>query len=381
MQATKKTIFTLTFIFLVAGCGPKPRTSESVLDNPEFHVSQGMKLLQRGDLNDAELSFQKALELDNRYTPAISGLALVKASRKDYKGAFKEADDAVELNKDSAFSWAVRARVKSLWRKDDNWANDANDDFKRALKLDPENEQYLFWYGQAKEWQYDFAGATEQFGRIIEKKGEYTARADQELALVQKILRAAPGSRLGMKIALLSEITRADLAVLFLEELKLREVFDRLGEKKYDTNYKPPTDPNESGESESFGVDVPTDVVGHWARTWIMQVIETGVMEPDADGKFYPDEKITRAEYALLLQNILITVMHDPDLATRYIGEESRFKDMRSGTATYNAAALAVDRGVMQATVEGTFDPMKTVSGADALLIIRQFQNHLRMTF
>lgn len=380
MQVNKKAVFALALLFFVAGCGPKPRTSESVLDNPDFHVSQGLKLLQRGDLNDAAISFQKALELDNRFTPAISGMALVKAEQGDFKGAFKDADDAVELDRQSAFAYAVRGRVKSLWRKDDNWGESANEDFMKALKIDSGNEQYMFWYGQAKEWQFDFAGATEQFAKVIAKKGEYAGQADSELALVQKILRAAPGSRLGMKIALLGEITRADLAVLFLEELKLREVFDKLGEKKYDTSYEPPTDPTEPG-STVYTTPVPSDVKDHWARTWIVQVIEMGVMEPDSDGKFYPDAKVTRAEYALLLQNILITVMHDPALATRYIGEESRFKDMRSGTATYNAASLAVDRGVMQATVEGTFEPMKTVSGADALLIIRQFQNLLRMSF
>jgi len=31
--------------------------------------------------------------------------------------------------------------------------------------------------------------------------------------------------------------------------------------------------------------------------------------------------------------------------------------------------------------IDGSFGPAKTVSGADALLIIREFQNALRMTF
>lgn len=106
-----------------------------------------------------------------------------------------------------------------------------------------------------------------------------------------------------------------------------------------------------------------------------------GVMEVGSDGNFAPDKLVTRAEYALLLQNILMTVMQEPELATKYIGEESRFKDMNSSTASYNAAALCTDRGVMSAFVDGTFHPMDTVSGADALLIIRQLQNHLRMVF
>lgn len=43
-----------------------------------------------------------------------------------------------------------------------------------------------------------------------------------------------------MKIALLEKISRADLAVLFMEELKLREVYDRRGDVEFETSYSPP---------------------------------------------------------------------------------------------------------------------------------------------
>jgi len=363
-------------LLIAAGCGPKPRTSESVLDNPDFHINQGMKLLERGDLNEAELSFEKALELDKRNASAVSGLALVEAGRGNYEEAYDLANESVSLDSKSGLPIATRGRVKSLWKKGEEWGDSANEDFEDALKIGPNNERFLFWYGQAKAWQFEFADATMLFSRVIEIKGEYAKEADIEFASIQKILRAGPGSRLGKKIALLNEISRADLAVLFLEELKLREIFDRFTPKEYETDYAPP-----EGSAQVESKQVPADVVGHWARTWILEVIDMGVMEVSPDGKFYPDQKVTRAEYALVLQNILITVFDEPELATKYIGETPRFKDMRSGTATYNAAALAVDRGVMQATVEGTFEPMKPVNGADALLIIRQLQNYLKISF
>ena len=49
---------------LVAGCGPKPEKSQSILDNPDYHVSQGLRLLDRGDLVGARESFERALSLD-----------------------------------------------------------------------------------------------------------------------------------------------------------------------------------------------------------------------------------------------------------------------------------------------------------------------------
>ena len=83
----------------------------------------------------------------------------------------------------------------------------------------------------------------------------------------------------------------------------------------------------------------------------------------------------------MFIQNIIIHALHDQSVATKYIGEDSRFKDMNSSTAMYNGAALCIDRDIMDANIDGTFHPMDMVSGADALLTIRKFQNQLRMSF
>ncbi|HEB83780.1 MAG TPA: S-layer homology domain-containing protein [Bacteroidetes bacterium] len=123
------------------------------------------------------------------------------------------------------------------------------------------------------------------------------------------------------------------------------------------------------------------DIEGHWARTWILDALRFGVMEVSPDNRFYPDLPVSRAEYALFLTNILVDIFHDESLATRYIGEPSRFKDMRSNTATYNAAALCVDRGLMQPRLDGTFGPTENVSGPEALLIIHSLRDQLRMVF
>ena len=86
--------------------------------------------------------------------------------------------------------------------------------------------------------------------------------------------------------------------------------------------------------------------------------------------------------YAMFIQNILVAVSGDANLATKYIGTPSRFPDVNPSHYAYNAICLAVDRGIMKAnTMDGAFGMSEKVSGADALLIIREFQNALRMTF
>ncbi len=366
---------------LVAGCGPKPEKSQSILDNPDYHVSQGLRLLDRGDLAGARESFERALSLDPKYAEGFSGLALVDAERGDFDEARDLANKGIERDRQNPWTWAVRGRVKSLQRKGDKWLEGADSDFARAVEMDPDLTVAHYWWGLAKKYAFDFEAAGREFSRVIEMKDEWSGPADREYETVQKILRATPGTRVGKQIALIEQIDRADIAVLFMEELKLAEVIERTRPKEYDTSFKPPEDPtllkSEVGEA-GYGI---ADIEDTWAKSWIKEVVELGVMELSPDMKFYPEERLTRAEFALFLQNILIHALHEEDLATKYIVEESRFKDMSGGTAAYNAAALCIDRGIMDARLDGTFEPMATVSGADALLIIRALQNHLRMTF
>ncbi|MEE8437446.1 MAG: S-layer homology domain-containing protein, partial [Candidatus Neomarinimicrobiota bacterium] len=95
------------------------------------------------------------------------------------------------------------------------------------------------------------------------------------------------------------------------------------------------------------------------------------------------DEVITRANYALAVQRLLVIATRDESLETKYFGESvSRFSDVPSSHFAYNAMALCAERGIMQADVmTGKFDPAGNVGGADALLIIRTLQTSLRITF
>ncbi|MCB2212033.1 S-layer homology domain-containing protein [bacterium] len=373
----------LPLLVLLAACGPKPERSESVLDNPEYHVSQGLKHLQQGTLDQAEAEFARANELDPKYAHAWAGIALVRAQQGQIDEAEDLADEAVDKAKKDPFVWAARGRVYSLITEPGDYDGDIDDQFEKAVDLDADFDLAWYWWGLAKKRAWDFDDAGAKFARAIALRGEWIAEADAAYAEVQDILRAAPASRIGVKIAQVDTLDRADLSVLFLEELKLAEVMERTMGVTVDPKYVPPKDanllpPEMEGKDMSL---VPQDVRGHWAETWILQVIDLGVMEIAPDRRFYPDQPVTRGEFALFLQNIMANVLHDETLPTKYIGEPTRFKDMRSGTATYNAAALAVDRGFMDADIMGRFQPDGYVTGAEALLSIRAFQDHLEYEF
>ena len=82
------------------------------------------------------------------------------------------------------------------------------------------------------------------------------------------------------------------------------------------------------------------------------------------------------------MQGVLILLTGDSELATKYVGETSRFPDVRSDFYGYNAIALSTERGIMSAEkVSGLFRPEQPVSGAEALLMMRELQSVFRREF
>jgi hypothetical protein len=81
----------------------------------------------------------------------------------------------------------------------------------------------------------------------------------------------------------------------------------------------------------------------------------------------------------MLIQDILIKITGDTKLAVKFFGHEPVFPDLRSDQYFYNAAMVCTSRGIMKAKDLGTgeFDPMGTISGAQALISIRELKIQL----
>jgi tetratricopeptide (TPR) repeat protein len=382
----KKTLLYVMAALLLAlalGCGTKPLKQESVLDTADNHYSQGLRELDRGNIAKAVQEFDRAKALDPNYAEAYAGTGLALAYQKNYDKALEAVDQALGKSDKSYDARVIKGRIYTMRMKEgDDWVKDAVNEFDRAIKLNPNSDKAYFYKAEAYKFGYQFGPAAEAYSQVIAKKGEFAGRADAEYATMQKIQRAAPGTKVGMKIALIPEIDRADLAVLLLEELKLEEVYKKKKQPEYNTDFKAPTDPTKMEQPKAETLAPATDIATHWAKNWIEDIMRLGAIEAFPDHKFYPDEKITRANYAKTMEGILIAATGDQALATKYIGGQSRFPDLRSDHFSYNAVALMVDRSIMSADkITGAFNPEGKISGADALLIIRDFQNALRMTF
>lgn len=372
----------LALIIGIIGCGPKPIKEESVLDTPDNHFSRGMIELDRGNLNAAMSEFERAKALNPDYGEAYSGMGLVLAMRGDFKKARDLADEGIDKNDKSIDCRIIKGRIITMERKDDDWIEDAVKEFNKAIKINPNSAKAYYYLGVTHKKGYQFKEAANAFSKVISLKGAYATEANAEWEIIQKIERAAPGTKLGKKIALIEEIDRADLAVLLMEELKLMEILKKKRPRTYDTGFKAPEDPTKMKQPGKQSLPEVSDVDQHWAKNWILEIVEAGGMDPFPDRTFRPDEKITRSNYAMIMQNILIMATGDESLATKYIGQPSRFLDVNSSHYAYNAIALMADRGIMKADkLTGEFNLNGHISGADALLMIREFQNALRISF
>ncbi|HDP99490.1 MAG TPA: tetratricopeptide repeat protein [bacterium] len=377
-------LVSLMLIVSLIGCGKKALKPDSVLDTPENHYSRGMVEFERNNLNAAMASFERANALDPNYAEAYSGMALVYAKREDFKKAYEFADKGIGKNDKSVDCRIVKGRVIAMERKGDDWVKKAAREFDRALKINPNSSKAWYYLGITYKEGFQFGDAVDAFRKVVALKGEYATEANAEWELVQKIERAKPGTKVGAKIALIPEIDRADLAVLLMEELKLMTLLEKKRPKVYDTRFRAPDDPTKLEATQVTKMEAATDIKGHWAENWIKDIIKAEVpgLMPYPDHTFRPDDSITRANYAQVMQSIMIMVTADESLATKYIGESSRFPDVPGSHYAYNAISLMVDRGIMSADkMTGAFNLNDNMSGADALLAIRDFQNALRITF
>jgi Tfp pilus assembly protein PilF len=367
---------------MLSSCAAPPRKPEAALDTPEHHIFSGNKLLDKGDYGGAQREFELAIQLDRKYSPAYVGLGLVYGYQNSFDKAFenmKEGKSLAEKKEDRVNAHVGMIRLYSMERKG-KWLNKAEDEFEDAVKIDPKSSAAYFYMGKAYKYGYNFDKAGEMFKKVLNLNDKYLVQADNEWKVVQKIQRAAPGSVIGKKIALIEEITRADVAALFVQELQLEKLYQKKTPRQFDTAYQPPTKRFET--EKMVKTEAATDIQNHVLHTDIEIVLRLGVrgLEPFPDHTFLPNRKINRAAYAMMIEDILIKVNGDEKLATKFIGSKSPFPDLRNDLPYFNAVMVLTSRGVMEAKdlSTGEFAPMGAVSGADALLVIRKLKDELR---
>ena len=382
----KPLVLVLAALILVAAGCAKPAPPTSVMDTPEYHYKNGLKYLDRDQIDDAMKSFDRALALDPKSPLGYIGKGLAFGKKGDFKAAFENMEKAKGYDK-GVESRIGMIRLYTLQmikesKKSKDLLKDAESEFKSAKGKDQNNAGLHYYMGSAYKVAFDFDKASEMFRKVLDLNKDFTAEANAEWVVVQKIQRAAPGTEIGKKIALIDKIDRADIAALFMQELDLEKLFTKRGVKTYDTTFKAPEESKTTfSPDKNVKMEPATDVADHWLKPSIDAVLKLQVrgLEAGPNHTFDPDKLIAKSEFALMLEDILIKVGGDDKLGTKYIGATSPFPDVRNDHFAFNAIMVVTSRGFLEADkATGEFRSGDPVSGADALLSIREFKNQLK---
>ena len=361
----------LVCIFLTFACGPKAQKSQSILDTPEHHFSNGNKLLRVGKVDAALKEYTRAKELNPKFSLAYAGMGLVFSEKGKFEDAItlmKKAEDLAQGKTQEVFVLVGFMRIyeKGTKKIDEDWLEEVESFFEKAIEVSPKSSAAYYFMGVAYKNSFNFRKAEDKFKDVIEINDDYVPEADKEYKVVQKIARSMPKTGIGRTIALLDEITRADMAALLMEELGIDKLMRR--KKEFHTSFK-----SDKGMKalKIKGMKAATDIDNHVLKVDIDRVIALGIngLQPYPDHTFQPDVNMIRAEFAMVVADILEKITNDPGLATRFIGSSSPYPDIRNDLHYFNAVMLCTSRGIMEVkdVASGEFDSQGTISGAEAL--------------
>jgi outer membrane protein assembly factor BamD (BamD/ComL family) len=388
-------VFVLGLVWLMSGCAQKRVTPLSEEDNPAHHYLMGMELIDKNDLKEASVKFDRSLELEPDYAPAFAGKALVAALRTgqekdkehrsvEFEKAIALLDDAEDETEGDSQKFIVRVTGIRVYMhaRPKKWLKKATKYYKRGLKLDKVKPEELPYYRTREAAHYfmglayfkalKFRDSEATLAKVLgSSPGKWHEPANKLYKRVQKIIRAATNFTLtdvAKRIAVKDAVVRADVAALLVDEIHLdRFLAGRISVPEKKTR-------------PSF---VPADVVNNMFKPEILIVLKWGLrgLEPlyDKTSKaylFYPERPVTRRELAFVLEDLLIKITGDESLATKYYGQKnSPFPDVPPTASSFNAVMNVVTRGLMEPDLSGAFRSDDYADGAELLLAVMRLRN------
>jgi hypothetical protein len=114
-------------------------------------------------------------------------------------------------------------------------------------------------------------------------------------------------------------------------------------------------------------IPLMTDVRGHWAQRWILDVARAGVMEVFPNHTFQPAATVRRSDLARVVGAIHARVQAaDPAAAARWRGRQVEITDVAAGNAVATPPISRSKPGIIGLDPGGAFSAARAVSGPES---------------
>jgi tetratricopeptide (TPR) repeat protein len=294
---------------------PQRVAAQTRLETLRLQVIEGLvgeahAARQRGDLEASRTAWARAVEASPDSADFLRELAQVERQAGQLDAALTHARGALLLDDGDA---ATHALVGELETARGN-LRPALDAFRKAAAREPRPE--FRTRIEELERRLDLAGMPEAFRAI--------------------------GSR--------GAVSRGDLAALLGVRLE----------------------PLLSG-ARSQPIPLMTDVRGHWAQRWILDVARAGILEVFPNHTFQPGTTVRRSDLARVVALLFARVQAaDPSAAARWRGRTAEITDVAAGNPVREAADLTVEAGVLNLDPGGAFSATRAVSGPEAIAAVER---------
>jgi tetratricopeptide (TPR) repeat protein len=275
-------------------------------------IAQARALARAGRLEESRAAYQRALETSPQSAILYRELAAVERRAGRHEDARAHVDAALNLDPGDRAAHLMRAEI-----------------LEEAGNLDAALASY-----------------------VAAQRIESSAAVEARIAALRERADMARLPEAFRTLAARPEASRADLAAAL--GLRLSGVLARAPER--------PT-------------PVLTDLREHWAQTWALDAVRSGVMDAFPNHTFQPDAVVRRADLAATAARVigLLAALGDRR-AAEWRQAALPFTDLAREHPSHAAAATAVAAGVMERAAGGAFEPTRPVSGEELLEAVARLQ-------
>jgi len=367
--------------------------SEVIRSTPAFYparAAHGYARLAARDTSGAVASFDAALALRPGYVPALAGRAeaLIAGNRGVEAIAALEALIAADPQRTAARTRLETLRLQVIEglvaearaARQRNDLDAARTAWTRAVEASPESADFLRELAQVERQagQLDAALTHARAALLLDDGDSGThalvgelesARGNLRPALEAYTRAASRDSRPEYRARIEDLERRIDLAGMpgAFRSIGERGAISRgdlaalLGARLEPLLATARTQP----------IPLMTDVRGHWAQRWILDVARAGIMEVFPNHTFQPGATVRRSDLARVVAMIHDRVQAtDAAAAARWRSRSVEITDVAAGNAVREAADLAVEAGVIGLDPGGAFSASRAVSGREAIAAV-----------